>query len=166
MILKLDETEMEIKQDKILILGLGNVLLQDEGVGVHVLHEMLNLKWAENIDLLDGGTSGFVLLSLFNEYQKIIIIDAALTNDPPGTINVLEPKFAKDFPRSLSTHDLGLKDLIESAYLIGKNPQLYLIAVSVDPKQEMSTDLTIQTKMLIPTIIIQVQKLIKNINLN
>jgi len=55
----------------------------------------------ENVELLDGGTGGFVLLSLFHDYNIIVIIDAALSNAPPGTINVVQPKFAKDFPKSL-----------------------------------------------------------------
>jgi len=149
---------------KTLILGLGNILLQDEGLGVHALHEMEKMKWPENIELLDGGTGGFVLLSLFNEYEQFIIIDATLSNDPPGTIKIIKPKFAKDFPRSLSTHDLGLKDLIESAQLLGKMPKIYLIIVNINPKQEMSIELTTDTKKTIPTIIKAVQEVIKQIN--
>jgi hydrogenase maturation protease len=93
-----------MKKNKTLILGLGNILLQDEGIGVHALREMEKLKWPPHVDLLDGGTGGFVLLSLFQDYQTMIIIDAALTNDPPGTIKTIQPKFAKDFPKSLITH--------------------------------------------------------------
>ena len=146
---------------KTLILGLGNVLLQDEGLGVHALRELEKLDWPNNIELLDGGTGGFVLLSLFNEYEQFIIIDATLSNDPPGTIKLIKPKFAKDFPRSLSTHDLGLKDLIESAQLLGKMPDIFLIIVNINPKQEMSIELTDNTKDTIPEIIKMVQKVSK-----
>jgi len=149
---------------KTLILGLGNVLLQDEGLGVHALREMEKMNWPENIELLDGGTGGFVLLSLFNEYEQFIIIDATLSNDPPGTIKIIKPKFAKDFPRSLSTHDLGLKDLIESAQLLGKMPIIYLIVVNINPKQEMSIELTADTKKTIPNIIKAVQEVVQQIN--
>jgi len=149
---------------KTLILGLGNILLQDEGLGVHALREMQKLDWPENIELLDGGTGGFVLLSLFNEYEQFIIIDATLSNDPPGTLKVIEPKFAKDFPRSLSTHELGLKDLIESAQLLGKMPKIYLIVVNINPKQDMSIELTADTKKTIPNIIKAVQKVVQQIN--
>jgi hydrogenase maturation protease len=149
---------------KTLILGLGNVLLQDEGLGVHTLREMQKLEWPENIELLDGGTGGFVLLSLFNEYKQFIIIDATLSNDPPGTIKVIEPKFAKDFPRSLSTHELGLKDLIESAQLLGKMPKIYLIVVNIHPQQEMNIELTEKTKLVIPDVVKTVVELVNKIN--
>ena len=58
--------------DKTLIMGLGNVLLQDEGIGVHTLRELEKRDWPETVDLLDGGTGGFVLLSLFQEYRKCV----------------------------------------------------------------------------------------------
>lgn len=145
---------------KILILGLGNILLQDEGIGVHALREMEKLEWPPHVDLLDGGTGGFVLLSLFQDYQTMIIIDAALTNDPPGTIKTIQPKFAKDFPKSLSTHELGLKDMIESSILLEKVPSLHLITCTINPEQEMSVDLTPEIKKCIPGIINETLKII------
>ena len=150
-----------MEKRKILILGLGNILLQDEGIGVHTLEEMARSKWPDNIDLLDGGTGGFVLLSLFQEYDTMIIIDAALTKDPPGTIQTIQPKFAKDFPKSLSTHELGLKDMIESSILLEKVPTLYLITCSINPDQEMSIKLTPEIKKCIPLIIKEVKKVLE-----
>ena len=149
-----------MKKNKTLILGLGNILLQDEGIGVHALREMDKLSWPANVDVLDGGTGGFVLLSLFQDYQTMIIIDAALTNDPPGTIKTIQPKFAKDFPKSLSTHELGLKDMIESSILLEKVPSLHLITCTINPEQEMSVDLTPEIKKCIPGIIIETLKII------
>ena len=154
------------KQKQILILGLGNILLQDEGIGVHALNEMNKLKWPENVKLLDGGTGGFVLLSLFQQYQHIIIIDAALNNEKPGSIKLLKPKFASDFPRSLSTHELGLKDLIESSYLLGFEPNLFLIVVSISSKQEMKIELTETISATIHEIIEIVKKLVLTINID
>lgn len=152
--------QKNIKAKKTLILGLGNILLQDEGIGVHTLNKMNEMKWPEHIDLLDGGTGGFVLLSLFQDYNTIVIIDAALSDDPPGTINVIKPKFAKDFPKSLSTHELGLKDMIESAILLGKVPKLHLITCSINPKQEMNIQLTAEIAKKIPEIIQKVKVII------
>jgi hydrogenase maturation protease len=152
------------KEKKTLVLGLGNILLQDEGLGVHVVQEMQKMEWPSNIELLDGGTGGFVLLSLFNEYEQFIIIDAALSHETQGTIKVIEPKFAKDFPRSLSTHELGLKDLIESAQLLGKMPKIFLIVVNILPGQQMNVELTQTTKKVIPQVIANVSEIIRKIN--
>lgn len=149
---------------KILILGLGNILLQDEGIGVHALKEMADMQWPENVDLLDGGTGGFVLLSLFQDYQSMIIIDAALTSEPPGTIKTIQPKFAKDFPKSLSTHELGLKDMIESSILLEKVPVIHLITCTINPEQEMTIQLTTQIKDCIPAIIKETQKIINHLS--
>ncbi len=153
-----------MKSDKTLILGLGNILLQDEGIGVHTLRELEKLSWPENVDLLDGGTGGFVLLSLFEDYKNLVIIDATLSSEPEGTIKVLKPKFAKDFPKSLSTHELGLKDMIESAILLGKVPDISLITVSINPEQIMNIELTPILKALIPEVIETVKMVIANFN--
>ena len=153
-----------MKSEKTLILGLGNILLQDEGIGVHTLRELEKLTWPENIDLLDGGTGGFVLLSLFEDYKNLVIIDATLSSEPEGTIKVLKPKFAKDFPKSLSTHELGLKDMIESAILLGKVPDISLITVSINPEQIMNIELTPELKALIPEVVETVKMVMANFN--
>lgn len=155
---------MKNKKDKILILGLGNILLNDEGIGVSVVNEMEKLDLPENVDLLDGGTGGFVLLSLFQEYQTMIIIDATLNNEKPGSIKVLKPKFSSDFPKSMSTHELGMKDMIESAMLLGKVPKLYLVAVTVNSQQEMDMKVTPDLEKQIPKIIETVVSLLDKIN--
>ena len=149
--------------NKVLILGLGNILLNDEGIGVRVVNEMENIDLPKNVDILDGGTGGFVLLSLFHEYNIIIIIDATLSNEEPGTIKILEPKFSSDFPKSLSTHELGMKDMIESAILLGKVPKLYLVAVTISPTQEMDMKVTPSLENHIPDIINSVLGILKQI---
>ena len=152
-----------MEPEKTLILGLGNILLQDEGIGVHTLKELEKLDWPKHVDLLDGGTGGFVLLSLFQDYKKMVIIDATLSKEPEGTIKVIKPKFAKDFPKSLSTHELGLKDMIESAILLGKIPDIYLIVISIHPEQIMSVTLTPGIRECIPDIIKTVENVISGI---
>ena len=153
-----------MEPEKTLILGLGNILLQDEGIGVHTLKELEKLDWPKHVDLLDGGTGGFVLLSLFQDYKKMVIIDATLSKEPEGTIKVIKPKFAKDFPKSLSTHELGLKDMIESAILLGKIPDIYLIVISIHPEQIMSVTLTPGIRECIPDIIKTVENVISGIS--
>jgi len=118
--------------EKILILGLGNILMGDEGIGVKSVEYMLDKTWPGNITLLDGGTGGFHLLSLFQEYDRFIIIDATMGEGEPGEINVLKPRFASDFPRSLTSHDIGLRDLMQSAELIGGLPDISLVTINIE----------------------------------
>jgi hydrogenase maturation protease len=151
-----------MKPEKTIILGLGNVLLNDEGIGVRTAEILAKMQWPKDVEVLDGGTGGFVLLSLFQTFKNMIIIDASLTNDPVGTVKVTEPKFSKDFPKSLSTHELGLKDMIESAHLLEKVPRIFLITVSINPQQDMDMTLSSEIEEKIPEITRTVQTILKD----
>lgn len=115
----------------VLVLGVGNVLLGDEGAGVHAVRSMEAEAWPSHVTLLDGGTGGFHLLSLFEEFERIVLVDATMDGQPPGTVRLIRPRFASDYPRTLSAHDIGLKDLVESAALLGLTPEVVLVTVSV-----------------------------------
>ncbi len=138
--------------DNILVLGLGNLLLRDEGLGVQAIEYLKQQKLPESLILVDGGTGGFHLLSYFEDYKKIIIIDAALDNKPTGSIRILRPKYARDFPKALTTHDVGLKDLIDTSTAIGLSPEIVLIAVTIQPKQSLSMELSDEIKQVLPQI--------------
>lgn len=135
-----------------LVLGVGNVLMGDEGVGVHAITHLGQDVLPADATLLDGGTGGFHLLSLFADYDPVIIIDATMDGKPAGTITLTRPRFASDFPRTLSAHDIGLRDLLESAALLGPLPDLYLIAVSVHEIQPMTMDLSGEVRAALPGI--------------
>lgn len=115
----------------VLVLGVGNVLLGDEGAGVHAVRSMEAEAWPSHVTLLDGGTGGFHLLSLFEEFERIVLVDATMDGQPPGTVRLIRPRFASDYPRTLSAHDIGLRDLVESAALLGLTPEVVLVTVSV-----------------------------------
>ena len=66
------------KSQCILVLGVGNYLMGDEGVGVHLIQEMDNMELPSYVDILDGGTGGFLLLNCFESYSKIIFVDATM----------------------------------------------------------------------------------------
>jgi hydrogenase maturation protease len=104
------------------------------------------------IDVVDGGTGGFHLLALLQDYPRVVMIDAAADGKPPGTVSVLKPRFANDFPKSLSAHDIGLKDLVEAAALLGGLPEIDLITVSVEGVQPMSLDLSPAVAAAMPEI--------------
>lgn len=147
-------------QKEILILGLGNYLMQDEGAGLGVIHWLEKQDLPSRVELLDGGTGGFHLLGLFSGYRIIILIDAALSADEAGKVKLLKPRFAKDFPRVLTTHDIGLRDLIESAYLLEKVPEFWLVTISIKDFQEMGIGLSPEIEAAIPLAGQQVMDLI------
>ena len=143
-----------------LILGIGNLLLSDEGVGIHVVRSMETEGLPAGVDLLDGGTGGFRLISCFQEYEHLVIVDATIDGQAEGTITVTQPRFASDFPRVLSAHDIGLRDLIESATLLGPLPRLFLVAISVAPEQPMCTELSPPVRAILGRAVEQVQDLV------
>jgi hydrogenase maturation protease len=130
------------KKEELLVMGVGNVLLGDEGIGVHAVRKMELQEWPDHVQFLDGGTGGFHLLSIFQQYKRIILIDATLDGNDPGKVSLLKPKYAKDFPQTLSAHDIGLKDLVQSAALLGFLPEIYLVTISISENQPLDMELS------------------------
>lgn len=129
-------------QQKILIAGLGNTIMGDEGVGVHVVRALAQRSLPENIECLDGGTGGFVLLEPFQNADRILLIDAAADGNPIGTVTRTTPRFSKDYPPTLTAHDIGVKDLLDAFYMSGSERDVILFAITIDPKQPISLDLS------------------------
>src|ERR1044071_5778996 len=76
----------ENRSTKVLILGIGNVLMGDEGIGVHVVNTVERAALPRGVDCLDGGTGSFLLLEPMQNAEKVILIDATIDGSPPGTI--------------------------------------------------------------------------------
>lgn len=146
---------------RILVLGTGNLLMQDEGVGVHIVRQM-ELDGFAGADLMDGGTGGFHLLGIIQSYDVVIFVDASLDTYPAGNVRVLHPRFARDFPKQLSAHEIGLKDLIDSACLLGNPPDFYVVAISVKDFQDMGMDLSPVVQSSIPVAILRIIELISH----
>jgi len=149
-------------KNNILVLGIGNILLNDEGAGIHLVNR-LEKEGFSGADLMDGGTGGFHLLGFIQSYEYIIIADASLDTFPAGHVRVLHPKFAKDFPHQLSAHEIGLKDLLDAAFLLGNLPDIHLVAISIKDFQEMGMELTPEVENAIPMAIGKIKKLVKTL---
>ncbi len=136
--------------DRILVMGIGNYLMGDEGVGVHLAERLAALSLPPNVDVLDGGTGGFHLLEYFEKYPRILLVDATLDNNAVGTVRLIKPKFASDFPKAMSTHDIGLKDMVSALQIMGKAPEIHLFVVSVDSIQQQGIVLTEKIQSIMP----------------
>ena len=135
-----------------LVLGVGNLLMGDEGIGVDAIRHLEERGFAGQADLVDGGTSGFHLLGLFRNQQHLILIDAATDDKPAGTVSLIQPRYASDFPPTLTAHDIGLKDLIESAALLDYWPQVDLITISIGDPGAMTMELSPPVAAALPQI--------------
>ncbi len=127
---------------KTLVLGLGNIIMGDEGVGVHVVRALEKHTLPANIETLDGGTGGFILLEPLQNAGHIILIDATDDGNPPGTVTRTVPRFSADYPPTLTAHDIGVKDLLDAFYMQSGEREVVLYAITIDPKQPISMDLS------------------------
>lgn len=146
------ELKLEETANKTLVIGIGNLLMCDEGIGIHVISELEQEGGIPGADLLDGGTGGFHLITYIQSYTTIIFIDASLDDFPAGHIRLLQPRFASDFPKQLSAHEIGLKDMMDAAYLTGTLPLIYLIAISVKEFQDMGMTLSPEVSASFPEV--------------
>ncbi len=152
------------QQADTLVMGVGNYLMGDEGVGVHIAQALEKMSLPSYLNALDGGTGGFFLMNYFDEYPNILFVDATMDGKPTGTVTLTEPKFASDFPTALSVHDVGLKDMIETLYFLGNVPKLYLITISIDEIVPMHVGLSPKVEQSIPVVIDKIFELAKQIH--
>ena len=124
------------------MLGIGNVLMGDEGIGVHLVRHLERLPLPSNVRCLDGGTGSFLLLEPMQQASRVILIDATCDGRPPGTFRRLTPRFSSDYPATLTAHDIGLKDLLDAAYLMGGELDVILYAISIAAPQGLEMDIS------------------------
>lgn len=115
---------------KLLVLGVGNILMMDEGIGVHAVHELLKDNWPEGVDLIDGGTFTQDIFYLFLEYESILVLDIVKAGRAPGTIYFLnESDLRQNRKQTLSLHDIDLLDSLGMAELAGNKPSLHVLGI-------------------------------------
>ena len=136
----------------VLVLGIGNLLMGDEGVGVAVIRELERRKLPVGVECLDGGTGSFQLLEPLGRARRTILVDATADGQVPGTITRLKPRFSRDYPRRLTAHDIGLKDLLDAFYLMGDAPWVTLFAISIVFPQPMRVGLSAPLRARLPEI--------------
>jgi hydrogenase maturation protease len=128
----------------IAIFGIGNILLSDDGIGIHIINRLkAEYAFPENVEIIDGGTKGLDLLPLFENRDKVLFIDAANFNKEPGTIGTIEGDNIPAFlGQKLSVHHIGIPDMLFAAKLMEITPpEMFLIGIQ--PKSmETSTELT------------------------
>ena len=139
-------------QEKVVVLGVGNILLGDEGVGCHTITALTAQPLPSHVRCVDGGTGGLHLLSEIEGATEVVLVDAVCDGNPVGSVTRLTPKFASDYPRTLVAHDIGLKDLLEVLSLSEPAPAVTLFAVSIEPPADLTLDLSEALRAALPGI--------------
>ncbi|WP_199178539.1 hydrogenase maturation protease [Acidimangrovimonas sediminis] len=115
---------MQAAVERIVVLGIGNVLLSDDGIGIHVLRQLDAEGIPEGVALRDGGTIGLTLLAGIDATTGLIAVDAMEMGAPPGTLQVHEGAAMTAVLQGArhSAHEVALSDLIQAADLSGMAP--------------------------------------------
>ncbi|HLG71734.1 MAG TPA: HyaD/HybD family hydrogenase maturation endopeptidase [Chloroflexota bacterium] len=127
----------------IVVLGLGNVIMSDEGVGVHVIRRLLDdPRLPHTARLIDGGTLGLELLSIASDAELLLVVDAVDLGLKPGSLVRLGPEELFGIDRGASAHELGVADLLSALRLLGAEPG-HVVLLGVQPDRvELGTDLS------------------------
>ncbi len=148
-----------METNDILILGIGNILLKDEGVGVHIVNKLKEMPLPDNVEVLDGGTAGLDLTDFIANRKKVIVIDAVKTGEKPGTIYRLTEKNLDIKPKAImSFHEIDFLDALHMSEVMGDKPE-EIVVIGVEPK-DMSDgiELSLEIEKRIPKIIEVVMK--------
>ena len=133
----------------VLVLGLGNILMEDEGIGVHVARHLEdNYQFDPKIEIVDGGTSGLDLLPFFSSDRHVLLIDAVDLHMAPGTVGVLEnDDILAQLDPKMSLHHLGLGDLISVSELVDRKPrQMALLGIQPESMENLDLEMTTTVK--------------------
>ncbi len=139
---------------RILVLGVGNLLLSDEGVGVHVAQRMMTMDMPPEVQVVEGGTDGFGLVNVITEADRMILIDAVKGGGQPGSIYRFEIEDCPPFPDIFKTsvHQISILEVINLSSLIGSTPRTTIIGI--EPAcMEMGMELSPAVEAKVPRVI-------------
>lgn len=142
-------------QPRILLLGVGNILYSDEGVGVHAANHLeANYSFSDNVTLMEGGTMGKLLMHAIMDCDRLIIMDAVLGGQEPGTIyRLVDDNLRKSLGFHDSQHQVDLVDTLISCELIGNRPEAVVIGMEPADWKTLGTELTGPCREKLPKLI-------------
>ncbi|CAI1681936.1 Hydrogenase 2 maturation protease [Serratia fonticola] len=143
---------------RILVLGIGNLLLGDEAVGVRIVEALeQRYRLPAHVEVLDGGTSGMELMEMMADRDHLIVVDAVLTGAAPGSVAVLyDEEIPALFTRKVSPHQLGLSDVLMALRLTDEFPRRLTLVGVVPESLEPGIGLTAVVSQAIEPALAQV----------
>ncbi len=138
---------------KVLILGVGNILLRDDGFGVHLIQSLEETAFPPNVQILEAGTVSHQLIPEFRSIDYLIVIDIVEAGDAPGSIFRFSPEdmnFKSE--QKLSLHQISLTDVLQMAELTGAKPKTVIIAVQPKNVSEWGLELSDEVRMAMPKV--------------
>ncbi len=145
----------------ICVVGFGNLLLGDDGVGIRIIQKLEEMDIPDHVDIIDGGTYGWVLFSLIEKYEKIIVIDAVRSNHDTESIILMKASHLVKEKKKyyFSGHDVNLLDIlsmIKSVYQEEILDNICILGIrihKIEESLELSDDITENLESAIDMII-------------
>lgn len=150
--------------NSIVVLGVGNILLTDEGLGVHVVKELKeNYNFTPEISLIDGGTMGMELLTYMRGMKRILLIDAINGGEAPGTVYEFPHRELEQyFTEHISVHEVGMQDILRIR-AIQENPLEDAIVIGVEPESlEIGFEPSAPVQAVLPEVKERVLRVLRN----
>ncbi len=149
--------------ERIVIMGIGNILLKDEGIGVYTIQALKDIKLPENVEIMDAGTSALDALNIVGAVEKLIVVDAVKGGGKPGAIYRFRPCDITYIDKALvSLHQLSLFEALKMAKAMGNAPKDVVI-IGIEPKEtNIGLELSKTLKASIPRIIEVVKQELEN----
>lgn len=140
---------------KIVVMGVGNYILSDEGIGVHVIKELEKMQWPENVEIYDAGTTGILSFHKFVEADVIIAIDAIALREEPGTIKIYDKDdiMLSKVPMKVSPHQIGFQETLFQAELHERAPEVVKLIGVVPESYAAGTELSECCQEIMPELI-------------
>ncbi len=149
--------------NKVVIIGIGNLLLMDEGIGVHVINELEKYDLPRNLELYDGGTGGFKLTDLMHGAGMVVFVDAVETGKVPGTATIFKLEDVRSvYPKKkYSLHDTDLLEVIKIAELLDNPPEIEVVGVqpkTINYGTALTKELVDSMSNIINTVLMRIEE--------
>jgi len=146
------DSNAEKKPPRIVVVGVGNLLLKDEGIGIHAVKVLQEMELPPDVKIIDGGTAPD-LIAYTEAGDKLIIIDAARAGGEPGAIYRFLPRDLSQNGGILSTHELGVEQNLRLMSLTGSKPG-EIVIIGIEPKEiGWGTELSPELQQKVPEIV-------------
>lgn len=149
---------------RIFVIGVGNYLLGDEGVGIHVVNRLKEVTLPSCVEVVDGGVGGLFLLEFFEKAEKVILVDAVLGGGKPGDVYVVGAEELEEgcIESLTSSHDVDVRLLVKVAKEMGVLPELFLVGVEPKNYREISINLSREVEEAVPKVIETILELVND----
>ncbi len=151
------------KNSKVVIIGVGNLLLMDEGIGIHVINELEKYEFPQNVAVYDGGTGGFKLIDLMHGAKKVIFIDALETVKAPGTTTIFTSEDVRSIyqKKKYSLHETDLLQVIKMVELLDNHPKIEIVGIQpkiINYGTALSKELTDSMPDIVKTVLSKIEE--------